>query len=323
MKPPKPPSGRSPTGDPIDPLVDEALARLVHLHSGSETEDDWANYEEWKALSPRNRNAAENAENLWESLGPALVRRRIKPKPLAVILFLAGGLIAALIGSGLFGPPAHLFADQKTAVGERRSIMLADGSNVDIDADTAFDIRITASSRQLILRTGQIFIQVAPDASRPFVVRAGGGEVRALGTAFGVDKADDRTRVVVTEHGVRVSYEARGGVVDVAQGQQVDYTPSTGLGRPRMADLRQLTAWRQGQMVFQNRPLGDVVREMSRYRWGTVIFAEASLKALPVTGIFDADDTDGLLDAIGTVLPLKIQRLPGVTVIRSDETRRH
>jgi transmembrane sensor len=322
MKPPQPPSGRPPTGDAVDPQVDAALARLVHLHSGNETEDDWANYEEWKALSPRNRNAAERAEALWESLGPALVRRRIKPKPLAIILFLVGGLIAALIGSGLYGPPAHLFADQRTAFGERRSITLVDGSNVDIDANTAFDIRITAASRQLILRTGQIFVRVAPDASRPFVVRVGAGEARALGTAFGVDRVDNKTRVVVAEHAVRVSYEGQGGFVDVQQGQQVVFAPSTGLGRPHAADLRQLTAWRQGQMVFQNRPLGDVVREMSRYRWGTVIFADASLKTLPVTGVFDTDDTDGLLDVIGTVLPLKIQRLPGVTLIRSDETPR-
>ncbi len=166
-------------------------------------------------------------------------------------------------------------------------------------------------SAELTLYTGQIFVTVTPDKTRPFTVRAGNGVARALGTAFGVRQDQDGTHVVVTESTVRVSGTASGRSVDVHAGQQVDYSPQRGCGEPKRADLRVLTAWRSGQMIFEGRPLGDVVAEMSRYRWGTIVFADASLKQLLVTGIFDTSDTDGLLDAIATVLPVKIHPRAG------------
>jgi transmembrane sensor len=317
-----PPSG--PNFDaPLDALTEQALEKLVHLHSGAETAADWAAYEDWKAASAENRLAADRAETLWQKLGPALARpQRSKPKSIPIILvLLLAGLAAMLVGSGWFGPPRYLFADQKTAVGEHKEIVLADGSKVEVDSDTAFDIDVSQSKRELTLFTGQIFVTVTPDKARPFTVRAGDGVARALGTAFGVRQDRDGTQVVVTESTVRVSGAASGRSVDVHAGQQVDYSPQRGLGEPKRADLRVLTAWRSGQMIFEGRPLGDVVAEMSRYRWGTIVFADASLKQLLVTGIFDTNDTDGLLNAIATVLPVKIDRVPGVTLIRRDTSR--
>ncbi len=318
------PKPSDPNADvPLDPLTEKALEKLVHLHSGAETEADWADYEDWKAASAENRLAADRAETLWEKLGPALApRRSSKPKSIPIILLvLLASLAAMLVGSGWFGPPRYLFADQTTAVGERKEITLADGSKVEIDSDTAFDIDVSQSKRELTLFTGQIFVTVTPDKSRPFMVKAGNGVARALGTAFGVRQDQDGTRVVVTESTVRVSGTASGRSVDVHAGQQVDYSPQHGLGEPKRADLRVLTAWRTGQMIFEGQPLGDVVAEMSRYRWGTIVFADTSLKQLLVTGIFDTNDTDGLLNAIATVLPVKIDRVPGVTLIRRDTSR--
>jgi transmembrane sensor len=318
----KPPLS-GPNGDtPLDPLTERALEKLVHLHSGAETEANWADYEDWKTASADNKLAADRAETLWQKLGPALAPPRRKPKSIPVILLLAIGLAALLIGSGLFGPPKFLFADQTTVVGERKAIMLADGSQVDIDSDTAFDIDVSQSKRELTLLTGQIFVTVTPDKSRPFTIKAGSGVVRALGTAFGVRQDQDGTHVVVTESTVRVAVpNASTETVDVHAGQQVDYSPQRGIGEPKRADLRVLTAWRSGQMIFEGRPLGDVIAEMSRYRWGTIVFADASLKQLLVTGIFDTNDTDGLLNAIATVLPVKVHRLPGVALIQRDTAR--
>lgn len=317
-----PPSGSN--GDaPLDPRTEQALEKLVYLHSGAETEDDWAEYEDWKTESAENRHAADRAETLWQKLGPALApRRRGKPKSIPIILvLLLAGLAAMLVASGWFGPPRYLFADQTTAVGERKDIMLADGSKVEIDSDTAFDIDVSQSKRELTLYTGQIFVTVTPDKTRPFTVKAGNGVARALGTAFGVRQDKDGTQVVVTESTVRVSGTELGRSVDVHAGQQVDYSPLRGLSEPKRADLRVLNAWRSGQMIFEGRPLGDVVAEMSRYRWGAIVFSDASLKQLLVTGIFDTKDTDDLLNAIATVLPVKIHRLPGVALIQRDTTR--
>lgn len=319
----KSPQSGSNSDAPLDPRTEQALEKLVHLHSGAETDADWAHYEDWKAASTENRLASERAETLWQKLGPALApRRHSKPKSIPIILvLLLAGLAAMLVASGWFGPPRYLFADQTTAVGEHKEIMLADGSKVEIDSDTAFDIDVSHSKRELTLYTGQIFVTVTPDKTRPFMVKAGNGVARALGTAFGVRQDLDGTHVVVTESTVRVSGTASGRSVDVHAGQQVEYSPQRGLSEPKRADLRVLTAWRSGQMIFEGRPLGDVVAEMSRYRWGAIVFSDPSLKQLLVTGIFDTSDTNGLLDALATVLPVKIHRVPGAALIQRDTAR--
>ena len=307
--------------DALDPFTEHALARLVHLHSGMETEDDWAAYEDWKSKDSANKAAADRAETLWRKLGPALARRRVKPKSIPIVLLISTGLIALIFGSGLFGPAAFLFADQTAGIGVRRGITLAYGSQVDIDSNTAFDVNLSAAKRELTLHTGRIFVTVAADKQRPFMIKAGGGVIRALGTAFGIREEGDETHVVVSESAVQVSYGETGNGVQVRAGQAVGYSSHRGLGQPQQANIRALTAWRDGQMIFDGRPLGDVAQEIERYRLGRIVFADADLKKLPVTGIFDADDTDGLLETIETVLPVKVFKLPGLVVLRRDGSR--
>lgn len=83
------------TGDAaLDPLIERALEWLVHLHSGSETEQDWAEYQSWKAADAGQRQAAEQAERLWQGLGSALTRpatSRLKRAARLSLLILALG----------------------------------------------------------------------------------------------------------------------------------------------------------------------------------------------------------------------------------------
>ena len=73
-------------------------------------------------------------------------------------------------------------------------------------------------------------------------------------------------------------------------------------------------------MIFNNRPLGDVVAEMNRYRFGKILITDAASARLPVTGVFETRDPDALLDAIAVTMPLSVLRLPLLTVIRAGAT---
>ena len=321
------PETRSPpdTSDAaLDPLTERALEWLVHLHSGAETEQDWSDYQNWKAASAPQRRAAEEAERLWERLGVALVRK--SPSKLwraSQLSVLVVALAATSFAAGLFGVPASYFPDERTAVGERRSLALPDGSRLELDSGSSVDIDFTDSRRRLVLYGGRIFVTVTPDRNRPFFVESGGGTTRALGTAFAVGKEGDGVDVVVAEHAVRVAYpgEESGPSVEVQAGSQVSYAPQTGLEAPHPVNLGSQTAWRRGLFLFNNRPLGAVVAEMERYRRGKIVIADDALKHLPVTGIFETGDTDSLLDAVSSALPVQVHRLPWLTVIRRDPAR--
>ncbi|MBM7852187.1 transmembrane sensor [Methylopila capsulata] len=246
-------------------------------------------------------------------LGPALKPRR-GGGTAAILAALAIGLGGAF-AAGAFGPPRAFFADERTSAGERRTISLADGSTVEADASTSFDVELRPAERRLTLYSGRIHVAVAPDAARPFVVEAGDLEAQALGTAFEVEQAHDMSSVLVTERRVRASDVRTGDQVELGVGEETTLRIGGRLA-PRAVDVRAATAWRRGLLVFDDQPLEDVAEEISRYVGGRVIvLGEAG--RLRLTGAFPSNDAAAMLDAIAAALPVRVTRLPFVTIVRA------
>lgn len=322
-RPDCPSATRAELDAPMAPLAEKALEWLVFLHSGQETDADWAAYEDWRASGVAERKAAEQAERLWAGIGPALRRPRAGLPRRSV---LAGAGIALVGGAGLaafLGMRRDLFADVRTAVSERRTLTLADGTRIELDAATSLDLHYSAKTRRIELLEGRIFVSVAADPNRPFIVDAGGGAARALGTAFEISRSGDMVNVVVSEHTVRVCYprETDGPHVDVDAGSEVEFSRAGGLARPHAADVVSRMSWRNGLLAFQDRPLAEVVAQISRYRHGRIVIVDGELARLPVSGLFESADTTALLDALSAALPVTIDQLPWLTLIRRDASR--
>lgn len=308
-------------GDDAASLNDAALEWIVRLHAGDADDADWQAYDDWKRQDPDAQAAALQAERLWQALGPALEkpRQRRTRRQAGALAAVAVVALTGALGLGAFGPPATLLADVRTGVGERRTVALADGSKVMLDAASAIDISFDEGHRRLRLLSGQVHVQVAPDAARPFEVEALGGTMRALGTGFIVHRGADAVDVAVTEHSVRVrgpADDASGGAT-VQTGEQVRYAADGRVSAPQPADLDVLTAWQRGRIVFVDRPLAEVMTELERYRPGVVLLRGDAVRGLSVTGSFDSTDTDALLDELQATLPVRVRRLPWVTVVEA------
>lgn len=308
-------------------LGDTALGWIVRLHAGDADDGDWQAYDDWKQQDPAAQAAALQAERLWQALGPALKRpqqrrHRRQAGALAAVAIVA---LTGALGLGAFGPPATLLADVRTGIGERRTVALADGSTVVLDAASAIDIAFDEGHRRLRLLSGQVHVQVAPDAARPFEVEALGGTTRALGTGFIVHRGADAVDVAVTEHGVRVRGPAdtASGGATVQTGEQVRYAEDGRVSAPQPVDLDVLTAWQRGRIVFVDRPLAEVMAELERYRPGVVLLRGDAVRGLSVTGSFDSTDTDALLDELQATLPVRVRRLPWVTVVEAAAAPSH
>lgn len=103
--------------------------------------------------------------------------------------------------------------------------------------------------------------------------------------------------------------------VVVRADQRVRYAAGGRPSTPQAVDADMETAWRRGKLIFNRRPLGDVVAEIERYRSGTIIIAGNRLRALEVTGVFNLDDPEAILRTIEETLPVRALRLPLVTVL--------
>jgi transmembrane sensor len=302
-------------------LGDEAIDWLVKLNSGRATGEDRAAFAAWRRRSEGHELAAREAETVWHGVGIAGDRvrrteRRAKLTRRTVLggaMLLAGGM--ALQRSGVIGP--HLLADHVTGIGEQRTIALADGSSVLLNAGTALAVDFRAEERRLRLFAGQAVFTVAHDAARPLIVDAGDGRVRAVGTAFDIDIRPQEVVVTVLEGRVAVATEAapRDAVTAEAD-QRVRYGASGRPSVPEAIDSDVETAWRRGKLIFNRRPLGDVVAELERHRRGQILIASGRLRSLEVTGVFDLAQPEAVLRAIEDTLPVRIVRLPLVTIIR-------
>lgn len=95
-----------------------------------------------------------------------------------------------------------------TAIGEQKTVLLPDGSEVVLNTNSQLSITFTPSARVLRLARGEILVRVAKDGSRPLSVVAGDRIVQAKGTEFTVEITDNQhVEVMVTEGRVVVGIQ--------------------------------------------------------------------------------------------------------------------
>ncbi len=304
--------------------VDEAaVAWFVRLRDEEASQADRAAFVVWLRADPAHERAWRELEAVWGALdrsaipkagGPAassrIARRTSRPlwRPLA-----AAAVILVLTMAGLQIPSSGLLADHRTGIGERRIVVLADGSSIELGPTSAIDIDLGKTRRAVRLVMGEAFFNIARDAARPFVVSAGRGEIAVLGTAFDVKIGrDEAVSVVVSESKVAVSV-AGSAAVGVAAGQEVSYD-GNGLSAVRAADLDLAQAWRHDQLVFHDTPLDTVLSELGRYHRGRIQLLGGELGRRRITAVFDAKRPDAALDTIARNLDLRLLRATGYFV---------
>lgn len=322
----------------------EAATRwLVLLQADDARAEHRREFAEWLAADPAHRLAYREAERFWDQLdvlpepdiqamGALLSPRASGPDRAGAAAPRRVGWVGAWRRAALLSAAAalaalclvsliqtwHLGADYRTATGEQRSVTLNDGSTVHLNTATALSVEITPAARRLVLHEGEAFFSVAPDTRRPFEVVAGGGTIRALGTAFNVRADGGQVVVTVTEHAVRVI--GHHAVVDVPEGRRLSYGSAGSFSLVETADLDRALAWRRHRLVFEHQPLAEVIAEVNRYRRGWIVLRDPSLQRLPVTAVFDIRRTQQALQTIEETLPIRTVAVTDRLVLLSRKT---
>lgn len=208
---------------------------------------------------------------------------------------------AGLAWSGYQRSPVWL-ADLRSGIGERRNLLLADGTRLFLNTASAVDIRYDAGQRLILLRAGEILVETASDP-RPLSVRSPHGDMRALGTRFSVRLLDDHTRLTVLEHAVAVSNARAGTPVLVSAGKGLDFDEGP-LPVPHTVDASQ-SAWSEGRLVVDDWRLDRTLAELERYRRG-FIRCDEGIAGLKVSGVYPLDDIDRTLQLIAQALKLDL-----------------
>ncbi|MEO1902290.1 MAG: FecR domain-containing protein [Alcanivorax sp.] len=224
--------------------------------------------------------------------------------------------LAALAGTGLLAGAGWRYtplpslarawrADYRTPVGQRRALTLEDGTRLWLNTDSAVNLDYDRHHRRLTLVRGQVLVDTGRDP-RPLDLITGDGELRPLGTRFDVRQEDRGSRLAVYQGAVRVRTAHGGEERRIPAGRRVRFDRER-IGPVGPADPS-AEAWTHGLLVAEERPLGELVEELARYRHGHLGVAP-DVAHLPVMGTYPLDDTDRALAMLERALPIRVRRV--------------
>lgn len=331
----------NPVPPSADSAVDAQAARwAARLDSGEFEAADRAELDAWLARDPSHRAALADycqfSADLEDRL-PHLVAAGRVTLPAAAAARRPRRSFAAFAGFGLAAAaavaavlyvarPAPQIENVATAVAQRHSHTLADGTRVELNAQTSLRFENTRTERRVRLVGGEALFAVAKDAARPFVVETPAGTVRVTGTVFNVRTESGAPALDVTV--VEGSVQVRPG--EAAAGEAAANPVALGAGdhlsarRGRVAvnalspaALADTLAWRHGQIVFADVPLAEAIARFAHYH-GRSIAVDGALAAETLGGRYSLDDLGGFLAALEVSLPVKVRTdLSGaITLVR-------
>jgi transmembrane sensor len=296
--------------------IEQAIEWTACLRSGQVEPHERRAFDAWLAADPSHAQAwAAVQSHLGIALGPLADRNPAVRRALQVSggrrALLRGALALAGIGIGAHllgrpGMPLELGADLRSGTGERLNSILADGSQLQLDACSAVDLAFDATARNLTLRSGKLIVDIHLEA-RPFRVHTPCGSVSATDGRVMVALHDNRVHAWALDTSARI--ETHNGAHLTLQGGQGARFDTTRI-EPLPANRSGESSWAGGWLSVDDWSLAEVVDALRPYRHGVLRVAPEAA-GLRVSGLFPLDDSDRALAALEQAMPLRIDHYLG------------
>lgn len=306
---------------PHDDVIEAMAASWLAQREEGFTPEQETEFLRWRLADPRHGEAVDRLEEtcaLLEQLPelrgdlrlepatavPAAPKNRSKaatlPERPRIGRFVAlGGLAAALVAAAVLwraNEAMSLQATYVTAPADYRRVQFPDSSVAQLNGGTQVQVKFTSRERLVSLEEGEAYFHVAKDAERPFVVRAQGIRVIAVGTAFNVRVGDAGVDVMVTEGVVRVEREAapQAAPIVLAAGERSVVSDAVALPVQQVdnAEIKEVLAWQEPRLVFVEAPLADVVARFNEVNRVRLELGDLGLGQSLVGGTFRRDDVE-------------------------------
>jgi len=275
---------------------------LERLERGDWNDAVQAEFDAWLAASPANTIAYLRLEDVWNRAGRLKALGRPQRKSFAFIgRWASSAKIAAVItvaALGGFIAYTSLHEPQErtytTDIGQRENLLLADGSQIELNTDTVLRISRGNGPKTVTLEKGEAFFNIKHDRSRTFIVKAGDSRVIDLGTKFLVRQNADHVRVALFEGSAKLETAVAGaparstvlmpGDVAVASGNAMSVTK-------KPSDiLKDDLAWQHGEVTFHFTSLAEAAAEFNRYNQKKIVVRGADIASLEIGGTFGMHD---------------------------------
>jgi len=296
--------------------------------SGEWTPDDQAALDAWLAESPEHVVAYWRLDAAWERTQRLVALRPSKPErtrgPIwrnalrfaAAAIVIAAGTSAAFYFTKPTAPDTRHFA---TDVGARKTIKLADGSEIELNTNTVLRIAPGPNPRMAWLDKGEAYFRIQHDSAHPFVVMAQGRRVVDLGTEFLMRAEPKRLEVALVAGRAQLDSPndptqepavLTPGDVAIATANAISVTSKS------TKVLSDELSWRQGLLVFKYTTLEDAASEFNRYNRKKIVITDPKVAQLTIVGTFPSNDVNAFTDAAQAIFGLRIENRNGEIAIK-------
>ncbi len=319
-----------PEGPDGQRIEDEAAAWILRTDRGlSAAEQDALS--QWLAADRRHGACLARHRRNWDRLdalalwgpehgplpNPDLLAPPSRRRPAKILAF---GLAAAAAAAAVLiwparpqpaaAPPVLL-----AAIEER---MLEDGSVIQLNRGAEVSVLYTPDVRRVRLERGEAHFTVAHNPARPFIVSAGGVDVRAVGTAFDVRLGAADVAVLVTEGRVRVDPPAGRAVsapsassLEAGQRELISLAasaPSPRITQVSPVQMREMLLWQPRMLDFSREPLDGIVAEFNRRNPVRIVVADSRLGAVRISASMRSDNVEGFVRLLEAGFGVRVER---------------
>jgi len=245
----------------------------------------------------------------------------VQEKPRSIVVLLRQpqywGAIAAMLLVALLLPITYvgIATDYVVAKGQRDTVILTDGSRIELGSNTRVSVREGWGQRAVTLEQGNVFFTVTPNKEKPFVIHAGTSTVTVLGTAFSVYRKQKHVEVVVESGKVNLmdtSNSHRLPVdVDLIKNQKATIKHNDAVEVLNNVNVDDAIAWRRGFINFKQASLETIVDRMNDFYDTPIYIRNNKRRELVLSGVFKTDDLDSFLIGLQAISEVNVEHNPG------------
>jgi len=195
--------------------------------------------------------------------------------------------------------------------GGEYNLVLADGTRVYLNAMSSFKYPVTFSgnSREVEL-TGEAYFEVRKDAGRPFIIKTSAISIEVLGTSFNLNAYENTEKIVTTlvEGRVKINSNNSNDSRLLAPEEQATFYTKNGQTEIKKVDVNLYTAWKDGNLIFYDSRLEDIMTTLTRWYSAEVLFREESVRNLRFSGNLNrSGDINQILDIIRSTGKINVE----------------
>lgn len=249
---------------------------LERYFRGDVTNDECVEVAEWVRGSKANYNEYMAVRRMYDALliledaadeDVKIVVHRRKWLTVGVSLAAAIALLVGLFG-GIFNqsePEQFIIHTVSSPVGQQTYTVLSDGTRVWLNSNSLIEVVKLSESERRIRLSGEAYLDVAKDASRPFVVETDNMVVTVLGTEFNVNTYGKLQSVVLVNGKVQVTDRHKGTNYELTPGNRFEMNVETGDKIVRNVETENFISWINGYLKFESVPLKQVILQLQDY----------------------------------------------------------